>query len=172
MLKKSQNTNNWQFFLAKYSWAWHFLWSTTVGIFIFISRQNFMLSWVEHEKNITSGPGASFSLKPPLFWAVQSNILCILESMLSRGAQNSSDLASEAFCDCGTPWTYLTFFLKKFSCSTQLSMKFVLLIELKSQPILLDTAEHETFSANKYENANNSANKYENANNCWHFHIY
>ena len=29
-----------------------------VGIFIFISRENFMLSWVEHEKSfITSGPG-------------------------------------------------------------------------------------------------------------------
>ena len=32
---------------------------TTVGIFIFMSRKNFMLSWVEHEKNffITSGQG-------------------------------------------------------------------------------------------------------------------
>ena len=30
---------------------------TIVGIFIFISRENFMLSWVEHEKCfITSGP--------------------------------------------------------------------------------------------------------------------
>ena len=28
--------------------------------------------------------------------------------------------------------------------------------------IMLNSAEHETFSANKYENANNS----------WHFHIY
>ena len=27
---------------------------------------------------------------------------------------------------------------------------------------MLDSAEHEIFSANKYENANN----------CWHFHIY
>ena len=33
---------------------------TIVGIFIFISRENFMLSWVEHEKCfITSGPDAS-----------------------------------------------------------------------------------------------------------------
>ena len=31
-----------------------------VGIFIFISRENFMLSWVEHEKSfITSRPGIS-----------------------------------------------------------------------------------------------------------------
>ena len=45
---------------------------------------------------------------------------------------------------------------------------------------MLNSAEHENFSANKYENANNSwhenenfsANKYENANNSWHFHIY
>ena len=30
---------------------------TIVGIFIFISRENFMLNWVEHEKSfITSGP--------------------------------------------------------------------------------------------------------------------
>ena len=30
-----------------------------VGIFIFISRENFMLSWVEHEKIfITSGPAS------------------------------------------------------------------------------------------------------------------
>ena len=35
---------------------------TIVGIFIFISRENFMLSWVEHEKKgfITSGPGFMF----------------------------------------------------------------------------------------------------------------
>ena len=31
-----------------------------VGIFIFISRENFMLNWVEHEKiSITSGLSAS-----------------------------------------------------------------------------------------------------------------
>ena len=40
---KSQITNNANFFLAKHSWAWTF-----VGIFIFISIENFMLSWVEH----------------------------------------------------------------------------------------------------------------------------
>ena len=56
--------------------------------------------------------------------------------------------------------------IKLFSCSTQLSMKFVLLINLKLLTILnsflLNIAEHENFSANKYENANLS----------WHFHIY
>ena len=48
--------------------------------------------------------------------------------------------------------------IKPFSCSTQLSMKFVLLINLKLLSIpntfLLNMAEHENFSANKYENAN------------------
>ena len=48
--------------------------------------------------------------------------------------------------------------IKLFSCSTQLRMKFVLLINLKSLTIanafLLNIAEHEIFSANKYENAN------------------
>ena len=56
--------------------------------------------------------------------------------------------------------------IKLFSCSTQLSMKFALLITLKLLIIanffLLNIAEHENFSANNYENANYS----------WHFHIY
>ena len=56
--------------------------------------------------------------------------------------------------------------IKLFSCSIQLSMKFVQLINLKLLTIvnsfLLNIAEHENFSANKYENANY----------CWHFHIY
>ena len=58
--------------------------------------------------------------------------------------------------------------IKLFSCSTQLSLKFVQLINLKLQTLvhvnsfLLNIAEHENFSANKYENANY----------CWHFHIY
>ena len=56
--------------------------------------------------------------------------------------------------------------IKLFSCSTQLSMKFVLLISLKLLTIanyfLLNLAEHKSFSANKYENANY----------CWQFHIY
>ena len=55
--------------------------------------------------------------------------------------------------------------IKLFSCSTQLSMKFVL-ISLKfliiANSFLLNIAEHENFSAIKYENANY----------CWHFHIY
>ena len=47
--------------------------------------------------------------------------------------------------------------IKLFTCSTQLSMKFVLLINLKlltvSFSFLLNIAEHEKFFANKYENA-------------------
>ena len=53
-----------------------------------------------------------------------------------------------------------------FSCSTQLRMKFVLLINLK----LLKIAN--SFFLNIVEYENFSANKYENANYCWHFHIY
>ena len=45
-----------------------------------------------------------------------------------------------------------------FSYSTQLSMKFVLLINLKLLKItisyLLNVSEYENFSANEYENAN------------------
>ena len=56
--------------------------------------------------------------------------------------------------------------IKRFSCSTQMSMKFVMLINLKLLTIanffLLNITEHEHFSANKYENANLS----------WNFHIY
>ena len=55
---------------------------------------------------------------------------------------------------------------KTFSCSTQLSMKFTLLINLKFLTIanyfLLNIAEHEILFANKYENANY----------CWYFQIY
>ena len=55
---------------------------------------------------------------------------------------------------------------KPYSCSTQLSMKFELLINLKlltiANSFLLNIANHENFSANKYENANF----------CWHYHIY
>ena len=56
--------------------------------------------------------------------------------------------------------------IKLFSCSTQMSMKFVVLTNLKllsvANSFLLHINEHENFSANKYENANY----------CWHFHIY
>ena len=45
-----------------------------------------------------------------------------------------------------------------FSCSTQLSMKFFMLINLKlltmPNSFLLNRSEHENFSANEYENAN------------------
>ena len=48
--------------------------------------------------------------------------------------------------------------IKLFSCSTQLSMKFVLLINIKlltiANSFLRNIAEHENFSANEYENAN------------------
>ena len=47
---------------------------------------------------------------------------------------------------------------KTLSCLTQLSMKFVLLINLKLLTVanssLLNIAEHENLSAHKYENAN------------------
>ena len=56
--------------------------------------------------------------------------------------------------------------IKLFSYSTQLNMKFFLLINLK----LLTTANF--FLPNIAEYENFSANKYENANYCWHFHIY
>ena len=45
--------------------------------------------------------------------------------------------------------------MRLFSCSTQLSMKFVLLIKLKvftiANSFLLNTADNENFSANIYE---------------------
>ena len=48
--------------------------------------------------------------------------------------------------------------IKLFSCSTQLSMKSFLLLNLKllttANSFLLNIAEHENFSVNKYENAN------------------
>ena len=56
--------------------------------------------------------------------------------------------------------------IKLFLCSTQLSMTFFMLINLK----LLTTAN--SFLKNIAEHENSSANKYENANYCWHFHIY
>ena len=53
-----------------------------------------------------------------------------------------------------------------FSCSTQLSMKFFMLINLRLQTL------RNSFSLNITEHENFPANKYENANYCWHFHIY
>ena len=46
--------------------------------------------------------------------------------------------------------------IKLFSCSTHLSVKFVLLINLKllTISVSLNMAEHEIFSANKCGNAN------------------
>ena len=49
------------------------------------------------------------------------------------------------------------FMEKTFLCSTQLSMKFFMLINLRlvkiANSFLINIAEHENFSANKYENA-------------------
>ena len=56
--------------------------------------------------------------------------------------------------------------IKLFSCSTQLSRKFFVLINLR----LLSTAN--SFLLNLAEDENLSANKNENANYSWHFHIY
>ena len=74
-----------------------------------------------------------------------------------------SDHTTVYILNIGTPGPKV---IKLFSCSTQLSMKFVLLINPKLLTIanffLINIAEHEIFSANKYENANNS----------WHFHIH
>ena len=56
--------------------------------------------------------------------------------------------------------------IKLFSRSTQLSMKFFILINLKLPTI------PNSFSLNIVEHENFSGNKYENANYCWHFHIY
>ena len=57
-------------------------------------------------------------------------------------------------------------YIKLFSCSNQLSMNFVLLMNLKlltvANSFLPNIAKHESFSANKYGNANY----------CWHFHIH
>ena len=62
-------------------------------------------------------------------------------------------------------WIQAPEVIKHFLCSSQLSMKFVLLVNLNlltvANSFLLNIAEHENFSANKYDNANS----------CWHFHI-
>ena len=60
-----------------------------------------------------------------------------------------------------TVWSSGSEVINFFSCSTQMSMKFVLLINLTFLTIpnsfLPNIGEHEKFSANKYEN---------------HFHVY
>ena len=51
---------------------------TFVGIFTFLSRENFMLSWVEHEKSfITSGPGFRLTLRPLLCFITVFIIICV-----------------------------------------------------------------------------------------------
>ena len=64
-----------------------------------------------------------------------------------------------------------------FSCSTQLTMKFALLINLKLLIYCKFLLAKHSWTANSYllniaERENISDNKYENANYCWHFHIY
>ena len=61
-------------FHAQLSWAWEIKMKmpTIVGIFIFISRENFMLIWVEHEKTfITSGSGFGNETLPQVVWESQ-----------------------------------------------------------------------------------------------------
>ena len=55
---------------------------------------------------------------------------------------------------------------KFFSCSTQLSMKFKMLINIEIAKI------DGIFRFNLLETAIYPANKCLNANNCWHFNIY
>ena len=68
----------------------------------------------------------------------------------------SHDLKSETLATW-SPGLFWARGYKTFSCSTQLSMKFVLLINIKlltiANSFLRNIAEHENFSANKYENA-------------------
>ena len=74
-----------------------------------------------------------------------------------------------------TPKTSGPEVIKLFLSSTQLSTKFILLINVKMSTIvgiltaqgyktfsMLDSAEHEIYPAHKWQNANN----------CWHFIIY
>ena len=69
-------------------------------------------------------------------------------------AINASDFRSQGFkyCDRLNSGPKV---IKLFSCSTQLSMTFFMLINLKlltmPSSFLLNIAEHENFSANKYE---------------------
>ena len=141
---------------------------TKVGIFIFISRENFMLSWVEHEKSFITSE-SSHCAKP-----FQSQKILNMSTVSSEHFFCS--WSSHIYTNIGTlqllTILVLTFELpgpeviKLFSCSTQLSTKFFMLMNLKlltmPNSFLLNIAEHENISANKYENANNS----------WHFLIY
>ena len=56
--------------------------------------------------------------------------------------------------------------IKRFSYSAQVSMKFVLLLNLK----LLTIVNSFLLNIDKHENV--FANKYKSANYCWNFHIY
>ena len=88
---------------------------TVIGIFKFISRDFYMLSWVEHAKSfITSWPEF-------LQWTLPS--VNLDTSIVANNISQNSWTGSEV--------------IKPFSCSTQLSMTFCLLINTK-MPLLID----------------------------------
>ena len=123
-----------------------------------------MLSWFEHEKSfINSGPDQPAHL-PNLIRLFTG---CILER---QGLKIASCGQLKPWWDCKVPSKKRVpredsgpNVIKLFTCLTQFSINFVLLINLKlltiAKSFLLNLAEHENFSANKYENANY----------CWHF---
>ena len=100
------------------------------------------------------------TLNPCLFEMRRTKILIILRKRAdwSESSQSAHVGRYVFFLRCGS----CPEVIKHFSCSTQLSMKFFLVINLKLLTIAnsfwLNVAEHEIFSANKYENANY----------CWH----
>ena len=94
--------------------------------------------------------------------------MCLFQNILSRMWKTVQTLIRQLHSrsDLGLHYLHIPFFaneldpevIKLFSCSTQLSMKFSLLIYIKLLTIancfLLNIAEHELFSAHKYKNAN------------------
>ena len=70
--------------LSMLSWVEHKKVST-VGIFIFMTKWNFMLSWVEHEKSfITLGPEETLDPWPPTKCPVKTDQTAILIGLTSR----------------------------------------------------------------------------------------
>ena len=69
---------------------------TIVGIFIFISRENFMLGWVEHEKSfiITLGPDLKFT--------------CIFQVHIIAIGNNKSEQQEDRQVDFNTAQTWAT----------------------------------------------------------------
>ena len=65
---------------------------TIVGIFIFISRENFMLSWGEHEKSFTtSGPGGRL-------WCLLAESMGTREYIFIAPDKQNTDIC---LCFCG-----------------------------------------------------------------------